>query len=63
LSGLIVEQTPGTIVLRDAKGQRTSLPVAEVQEIKDSDVSLMPESLYREFSPEQLRDLFSFIQH
>jgi putative membrane-bound dehydrogenase-like protein len=62
LSGLIVEQTPETIVLRDAKGQRTSLPAAEVQEIKDSDVSLMPESLYKEFSPEQLRDLFSFIQ-
>ena len=62
LSGLIVEQTPGTIVLRDAKGQRTQVPAAEVQEIKDSDVSLMPESLYKEFSPEQLRDLFSFLQ-
>jgi hypothetical protein len=23
---------------------------------------LMPESLYKEFSPEQLRDLFSFLQ-
>jgi putative heme-binding domain-containing protein len=62
LSGLIVEQTPEMIVLRDAKGQRTQVPAAEVQEIKDSDVSLMPESLYKELSPEQLRDLFSFLQ-
>jgi putative heme-binding domain-containing protein len=62
LSGLIVEQTPETMVLRDARGQRTRLPVAEVQEIKESDVSLMPESLYKELSPEQLRDLFSFLQ-
>ena len=23
----------------------------------------MPESLYKEFSPEQLRDLFSFLQN
>jgi putative membrane-bound dehydrogenase-like protein len=62
LSGLIVEQTPGTIVLRDARGQRTQVPAAEVEEIRDSDVSLMPESLYKEFSPEQLRDLFRFLQ-
>ena len=27
------------------------------------DTSLMPESLYKEFSPEQLRDLFSFLQN
>ncbi len=62
LSGLIVEQTPEAIVLRDAKGQRTRVAVAEVQELKESEVSLMPESLYKELSPEQLRDLFSFIQ-
>lgn len=62
LSGLIVEQTPEAIVLRDAKGQRTKLAVAEVEQIKESEISLMPESLYRELSPEQLRDLFSFIQ-
>ena len=38
------------------------MAVAEVQELKESDVSLMPESLYKELSPEQLRDLFSFLQ-
>jgi putative membrane-bound dehydrogenase-like protein len=62
VSGLIVEQTPQAIVLRDAKGQRTQVPVIEVEEVKESEVSLMPESLYKELSPEQLRDLFSFIQ-
>jgi putative membrane-bound dehydrogenase-like protein len=62
LSGLIVEQTPEAIVLRDARGQRTRIAAAAVQELKESDVSLMPESLYKELSPEQLRDLFSFLQ-
>ena len=62
LSGLIAEQTPEAIVLRDARGQRTRVAVADVQELKESDVSLMPESLYKELSPEQLRDLFSFLQ-
>jgi putative membrane-bound dehydrogenase-like protein len=62
LSGLIVEQTPEMLVLRDAKGQRSRVAVAEVQELKESDVSLMPESLYKELSPKQLRDLFSFLE-
>ena len=62
LSGLIVEQTPETITLRDAKGVRTQLARSEVEELKESDVSLMPESLYKEFSPQQLRDLFCFLQ-
>jgi putative heme-binding domain-containing protein len=62
LCGLIVEQTPEAITLRDAKGQRTRVARYEVEELRESDVSLMPESLYREFNPEQLRDLFRFLQ-
>jgi putative membrane-bound dehydrogenase-like protein len=62
LSGLIVEQTLFAITLRDNKGERTRIARDEVDELKESDVSLMPESLYKEFSPQQLRDLFSFLQ-
>ncbi len=62
LCGLIVEQTPETITLRDAKGERTRIARYEVEELRESDVSLMPDSLYREFNPEQLRDLFSYLQ-
>ena len=62
LTGLIVEQTPEVITLRDAKGERTKVVRSEVEELKELDTSLMPESLYKEFSPEQLRDLFSFLQ-
>jgi putative membrane-bound dehydrogenase-like protein len=62
VTGLIVEQTPEAIVLRDAQGRRTRIARPEIEEMRDSDVSLMPESLYKEFSPEQLRDLFRFLQ-
>ena len=31
--------------------------------MKDSDVSLMPETLYKEFRPQELRDLFRFLQN
>jgi len=60
--GLIVEQTPEAITIRDAKGQRTRVARDEIAELRESDVSLMPDSLYREFNPDQLRDLFSFLQ-
>jgi putative heme-binding domain-containing protein len=63
LSGLIVEQSPEAVVVRDAKGQRTRIARSEIEDIKESDVSLMPESLYKEFNPEQPRDLFGFLQN
>jgi putative heme-binding domain-containing protein len=62
LSGLIVEETPEIITLRDAKGARSQIAPSEVLELKESHVSLMPELLYKDLSPQQLRDLFSFLQ-
>jgi putative heme-binding domain-containing protein len=63
LSGLIVDQTPEVITLRDAKGERTRVARAEIDVLKEMETSLMPDSLYKEFSPNQLRDLFSFLQN
>ena len=62
LSGLIVEQTPDAVTLCDAKGVKTRIARTEVAELKESDASLMPESLSKELRPDQLRDLFSFLQ-
>ncbi len=62
LNGLIVEQTPTSITLVDAKNQKLTLSRDEVEDIKDSPKSLMPEGLDRQFTPAQLRDLFSYLQ-
>ena len=63
LSGLIVDQTPEVLTLRGVKGERTRVARSDIENLKEMDTSLMPESLYKEFSPEQLRDLFSFLQY
>ena len=55
LSGLIVDQTPEAITLRDAKGERTRVARSEIEDLKEMENSLMPDSLYKELSPEQLR--------
>jgi putative membrane-bound dehydrogenase-like protein len=62
LTGLIVEQTPDLITVCDSKGERTRVPRGDVEGLKETDTSLMPESLYKDFSPEQLRDLFRFLE-
>ncbi|HZW35135.1 MAG TPA: hypothetical protein VFF52_30720, partial [Isosphaeraceae bacterium] len=59
---LIVDQSPEVMTLCDSKGQRTRITRADIEEVKESEVSLMPESLYKEFRPQELRDLFSFLQ-
>jgi putative heme-binding domain-containing protein len=62
LNGLIVDQSPAAVTLRDAKGERTRVARSEIEDLQQVDTSLMPESLYKEFSPGQLRDLFRFLE-
>ncbi len=62
LTGLIVDQTPATLTLADAENRRTRLPRQEVETMRPSTVSLMPEDLYRQLTPQDLRDLFAYLQ-
>jgi putative membrane-bound dehydrogenase-like protein len=62
LTGLIIEQTPEQITLVDNQGERRSVPSDQVEVIEESSISLMPEDLLRDLAPQQLRDLFQFLQ-
>ena len=62
LSGLPVAKSDSSMTLVDSKGERQELPLSEIAELRDSPVSLMPENLYRQFTPQQLRDLFAYLQ-
>jgi putative membrane-bound dehydrogenase-like protein len=62
LTGLIAEQTPDRLTLVDAKNERVTVKREDIDDMADSPSSLMPESLYREFNPDQLRDLFAYLQ-
>jgi putative membrane-bound dehydrogenase-like protein len=62
LTGLIVEQGDSAITVVDAQNQRTVLNRADVKEIAPSSISLMPEGLLEPLTPEQVRDLFSYLQ-
>jgi putative heme-binding domain-containing protein len=62
LTGLMAEQTPSTVTLLDGKNQRTIVRRDKIESMQESPVSLMPEGLLRELKPQELRDLFSYLQ-
>lgn len=60
LTGLIVERTPARLVLQTATEQVT-LAREEVEEVKDSAQSLMPERQLDTLTKEQIRDLIAYL--
>ncbi len=62
LSGLIVEETGGSLTLFDSQQRKTVVAREEVEEIKGADVSLMPEGLLDALNDADVRDLFRYLQ-
>jgi len=61
LTGLVVEDNAQRIVLKLQGGKVESLARAQVEEVKVSSLSLMPEDLEKQLKPQELADLFAFI--
>jgi putative heme-binding domain-containing protein len=61
LTGLLAEDSPQRVVLKSQGGKLESVPRAEVDELKVSPLSLMPEDLEKQLKPQELADLFAFI--
>jgi putative membrane-bound dehydrogenase-like protein len=62
LNGLVTEATPQTVTLVDAKNERTTLARQDIEEMKPSPQSLMPEKLLDDLDEQQIRDLFAYLQ-
>ncbi|MBP88268.1 MAG: dehydrogenase [Planctomycetaceae bacterium] len=62
LTGLLAESNAETITLLDAKNKRTVLSRSDLEELRESIVSLMPEKLLDELTDQQIRDLLAYLQ-
>jgi len=62
LTGLVRDAGNGKVIVHVARGEPIELSLDEIDEMKESEVSLMPEDLYRTWSPQALRDLFAYLQ-
>ena len=62
LSGVITEQTSANLTLATSVGESVSVPQSQIASLRESAVSLMPEGLLKTLQPQELRDLFSYLQ-
>ncbi|WLD13636.1 PVC-type heme-binding CxxCH protein [Planctellipticum variicoloris] len=61
-TGLLVEQNAAAVALRTAKQELITIPRADIEALETSTVSLMPENLLKPLAPQELRDLFSYLE-
>jgi putative heme-binding domain-containing protein len=62
LTGLLLEQTAAEITIVGAKNERTTIARGDIEEMKESPVSLMPEDVLKTLGPQDMRDLFAYLQ-
>jgi putative membrane-bound dehydrogenase-like protein len=61
LTGLLVEDNAQRIVLKTQGGKLETIPRGDVEEMKVSPLSLMPEDMEKQISTQELVDLFAFL--
>lgn len=62
LNGLILEETEKAVTLIDSNRQKTVIPRDQIEEMKPSPISLMPEGQLDKLPETQVRDLFKYLQ-
>jgi putative heme-binding domain-containing protein len=62
LSGFIAEQTASSLRLRRGEGQEDVVLRSEIEEMRGSGLSLMPEGLEKAVTVEQFADLIAFLR-
>jgi putative heme-binding domain-containing protein len=62
LFGLMAEQDGASVTLVDGEYRKTRIPRSDIATMEESNVSIMPEGLLEKLTPQQLRDLFAYLQ-
>lgn len=62
LSGVVESETDASVSIVDSQGVRTTVPRGEIEQLRATGRSLMPEGLHKEIPPEVLRDLLVFLR-
>jgi len=62
ITGVVAASSADEVVLVDAKNQRATLARTEIERMQPSGQSLMPERLLETLSPQEVRDLFGYLQ-
>jgi putative heme-binding domain-containing protein len=61
LTGLVIEDSKQRVVLKLQGGKLETIPRGDIEEIRVSPVSLMPEGIENQLKPKEIADLFAFL--
>ncbi len=61
LSGLLVEDSDSRVILRMQGGKQETIARDDVDQMKSSDTSLMPEGIEKQLQPQEIVDLFAYL--
>lgn len=61
-TGPLAEETDVAVTVLGAKNERTTISRDDIDEIKVSPISLMPENILKELKPQEVRDLLQYLQ-
>ncbi len=61
LSGVVIEQDKNVVVIRADDGKERTIARDEIDAIKTSPKSIMPEGLLKALSDQEVRDLFAYL--
>jgi putative membrane-bound dehydrogenase-like protein len=62
-TGILAEETPFAITLKQAKGETQTLQREDIEEFASDGVSFMPDGLEKNITPEQMVDLIAFLKN
>lgn len=62
LTGLAVTRDDAGLTLVNAKNEKIIMMSSDIEDLRESPVSLMPDNLYQQLKPQELRDLFAFLE-
>ena len=62
LTGLLTEEDDKHVVIKLAGGAVQTIPRDEIDTFTKSSLSMMPEGLEKQLKPEEIIDLFSFLE-
>ena len=62
LNGLALARDDDGLVLVNAKNEKTMISSSDIEELRESQVSLMPDDLYRQLKPDEIRNLFAYLE-
>ena len=62
LTGLPVARDDAGMTLANANNERILVAESEIEELRESNISIMPSELYKQLNPQELRDLFAYLE-